>query len=165
MADINTELQTIATAVYGSEMRGAIHDAIEKVNEYGTGHSNSWHSVFGDSSSPFVGEVTIATYGSLAIIADCTIVPQVGVPYVRPSGTIVDDTGITLFRLPDGIQPIDVCDYKFYLTPNASDAYQGNQAYIKIANTDPVVKLYYGWNDVLTTDWPEYHVTGMYFCG
>jgi hypothetical protein len=32
MADITNELQTIATAVYGSEMRTAIHDAIEKVN-------------------------------------------------------------------------------------------------------------------------------------
>jgi hypothetical protein len=32
MADITNELQTIATAVYGSEMRSAIHDAIEKVN-------------------------------------------------------------------------------------------------------------------------------------
>ena len=33
MADITNELQTIATAVYGSEMRTAIHDAIEKVND------------------------------------------------------------------------------------------------------------------------------------
>lgn len=32
MANIDNELQTIATAVYGSEMRTAIHDAIEKVN-------------------------------------------------------------------------------------------------------------------------------------
>ena len=32
MADIANELQTIATSVYGSEMRTAIHDAIEKVN-------------------------------------------------------------------------------------------------------------------------------------
>lgn len=36
MADIANELQTIATAVYGSEMRSAIHDAIEKVNEDAT---------------------------------------------------------------------------------------------------------------------------------
>ena len=33
MANIDNELQTIATAVYGSEMRAAIHDAIEKVND------------------------------------------------------------------------------------------------------------------------------------
>ena len=36
MADITNELQTIATAVYGSEMRTAIHDAIEKVNNDAT---------------------------------------------------------------------------------------------------------------------------------
>lgn len=36
MADIANELQTIATAVYGSEMRSAIHDAIEKVNDDAT---------------------------------------------------------------------------------------------------------------------------------
>lgn len=33
MANIDTELQTIATAIYGRDMRGAIHDAIEKVND------------------------------------------------------------------------------------------------------------------------------------
>jgi hypothetical protein len=32
MANIDTELQTIATAIYGRDMRSAIHDAIEKVN-------------------------------------------------------------------------------------------------------------------------------------
>ena len=32
MADITSELSTIATSIYGSEMRSAIHDAIEKVN-------------------------------------------------------------------------------------------------------------------------------------
>lgn len=33
MANIADELQTIATSIYGSEMRTAIHDAIEKVND------------------------------------------------------------------------------------------------------------------------------------
>lgn len=33
MADISTELQAIMDAVYGEEVRGSIHDAIEKINE------------------------------------------------------------------------------------------------------------------------------------
>ena len=33
MANIDTELQTIATAIYGRDMRSAIHDAIDAVND------------------------------------------------------------------------------------------------------------------------------------
>ena len=33
MANIDTELQTISEAIYGRDMRSAIHDAIEKVND------------------------------------------------------------------------------------------------------------------------------------
>lgn len=33
MANINTELNVIASSVYGREMRGSIHDAIQKVND------------------------------------------------------------------------------------------------------------------------------------
>ena len=33
MADISTELQAIMTAVYGEEVRGSIHDAIELIND------------------------------------------------------------------------------------------------------------------------------------
>lgn len=40
MADITTELQTIAEAVYGSDMRQAIHDAIYKTNNE-SGNNNS----------------------------------------------------------------------------------------------------------------------------
>ncbi len=33
MADISTELQAIMDAIYGEDVRGSIHDAIEKINE------------------------------------------------------------------------------------------------------------------------------------
>lgn len=41
MADITTELQTIAEAVYGSDMRQAIHDAIYKTNNESTDNRDS----------------------------------------------------------------------------------------------------------------------------
>lgn len=37
MADIIAELQTIKNGVYGKDIRMAIHDAIQKVNEDGGG--------------------------------------------------------------------------------------------------------------------------------
>lgn len=166
MANITEELQTIATAVYGSEMRTAIHDAIEKVNEYGTGYTDSAEVTFGTAGeTPFTGYIRLAKFGGVISIAEFTLVPMFDVPYVRPEGTIIDTTGITLFTLPEGFGPGDVCDYKFYITPNASDAHNGDRPYIELKNTDPVVKLYYGWNDVLTDDWPAYHTTGTYFGG
>lgn len=33
MADISTELQAIMDAIYGEDVRGSIHDAIEKIND------------------------------------------------------------------------------------------------------------------------------------
>jgi len=35
MADISTELQAIMNAVYGEDVRGAIHDAIDLINKVG----------------------------------------------------------------------------------------------------------------------------------
>ena len=52
--NISTELNTIATATYGSEMREAIHDAIEKVNK----------SAFGDAEQTVISSTT---YNSLGI--------------------------------------------------------------------------------------------------
>lgn len=58
MANIDTELQTIATAIYGRDMRSAIHDAIETVNDESsttvsavTGLSDAIDSVEADISS------------------------------------------------------------------------------------------------------------------
>lgn len=67
MANINTELQTIATAVYGSEMRAAIHDAIEKVNgEIATLGGDVKCTVYsGSISSGALGEYTFEKTGSI----------------------------------------------------------------------------------------------------
>ena len=56
MADITTELQTIAEAVYGSDMRQAIHDAIYKTNNE-SGSNNS--SITTISSDLNAAETTI----------------------------------------------------------------------------------------------------------
>lgn len=41
MADIIAELQIIKNGIYGKDIRMAIHDAIQKVNEDGGGGSSS----------------------------------------------------------------------------------------------------------------------------
>lgn len=58
MANIDAELSTIATAIYGKDMRTAIHDAIEKVNDESSttastvaGLSDSIESVESDIST------------------------------------------------------------------------------------------------------------------
>ena len=48
MADITTELQTIAEAVYGSDMRQAIHDAIYKTNNESGDNNNAITSLSND---------------------------------------------------------------------------------------------------------------------
>lgn len=45
MASISTELTTIAESVYGSQIRGAIHDAIQKVNTELTSTTSSESSL------------------------------------------------------------------------------------------------------------------------
>lgn len=74
MANIDTELSTIATAVYGSEMRAAIHDAIEKVNDES---SNTASTVSGLSDSIKSVETDISTIedeiGTLGGDVKCTV--------------------------------------------------------------------------------------------
>ena len=48
MANIDTELQTIATAIYGKDMRSAIHDAIQKVNTESGNNNNAITSITDD---------------------------------------------------------------------------------------------------------------------
>lgn len=57
MANIADELQTIATSVYGSEMRTAIHDAIEKVNN-GTADMADDISALGQSIDGLSDDIT-----------------------------------------------------------------------------------------------------------
>lgn len=51
MASISTELTTIAEAVYGRQIRSAIHDAIEKVNTELTNTTSSESSLAGQLAS------------------------------------------------------------------------------------------------------------------
>lgn len=162
MANITDELQTIATSVYGSEMRTAIHDAIDKVNDYGTGYVDMVSIQIGEAGvSQFFGSIDITVSGDVATIRDFSLRANPDNPYVRPSGTIIDTVGLELFTLPTDFAPGDIGDTKFYLFPNG-DGYNGDIAYLKFEGTNPVVKLYYGWNDVLDSD-TEYHAQGTYF--
>lgn len=62
MASIDTELQTIEEAVYGSDMRQAIHDAIYKVNNESGDNNNAITSLSNDVDAveASVGDVETA---------------------------------------------------------------------------------------------------------
>lgn len=160
MANIDAELTTIAESIYGSEMRMAIHDAIEKVNNDITPPTIDKTTVeFGELGvSPFFGECTFETNGSVVIIK-MQIQPNVYNPHIRPSGTVVD-TGYTLFHIPAGFEPVQG-SIKTHIYPYASDAYEGTVPYIDIDGE--FIKLYYGWNDVMTDEYVDYYASGMYF--
>ena len=51
MADISTELARILSAIYGEDVRGSIHDAIEKINEVSEVVLTTGTAVTGPSSS------------------------------------------------------------------------------------------------------------------
>ena len=68
MADIIAELQTIKNGIYGKDIRMAIHDAIQKVNEDGGG---------GGGPSP-VNTSFLATYGGVDGGAEEAFIPNNG---------------------------------------------------------------------------------------
>lgn len=167
MANIDTELSTIATAVYGSEMRAAIHDAIEKVNNEGTAPSSITRRTieFGELGvTPFFGSCTFETNGSVVIFR-MTIQPNPSNPYVRPSGTVIDNTGYTLFEIPSEFRPsqtlLTAPSIETHVYPFATDAHGGDVPYVDVYNNE--LRLYYGWNDVMTEEYPSYYANGMYF--
>ena len=67
MADIIAELQIIKNGVYGKDIRMAIHDALQKVNEDG-----------GGGGVLQVNTATIATYGMVEGIATDATNPNSG---------------------------------------------------------------------------------------
>lgn len=167
MANIDTELQTIATSVYGSEMRGAIHDAIEKVNDDVDDLSPAYtlHGTFGtQGTTHFFG-----TYDIIKRFGIATINIDIGidytVPYVRPSGTIVDNTGLLLFTLPLSFNVV-VNSGKIGMYPIADDRYNNDIPYLSIALQTGEVRLFYGWDDVITENGTGYEliVNHTYIC-
>ena len=68
MADIIAELQIIKNGIYGKDIRMAIHDAIQKVNEDGGG---------GGGPSP-VNVSTLAAYGTIEGEIGAATVPNGG---------------------------------------------------------------------------------------
>ena len=91
MADITEELQTIATAVYGSEMRSAIHDAIEKVND---GSETMIESAGNISNSYVSGTYVMQKTGNIVTFQfTCTI-----------NTTFVHDQDV-IFEIPSGFAP------------------------------------------------------------
>lgn len=91
MANITEELQTIATAVYGSEMRTAIHDAIEKVNN----DSETMIESAGNISNSYVsGTYVMQKTGNIVTFQfTCTI-----------STTFVHDQDV-IFEIPSDFAP------------------------------------------------------------
>lgn len=153
MADIDTELQTIATSIYGSEMRGAIHDAIEAVNDDVNliDRAVSETGTFGtQGSTHFYGTYNLVKRAGVAML-NVDIAIDYTVPYTRPSGTIIDNTGALLFTLPTAYRlALANCSCKIGLYPVADDRYQNDMPYIKIDYSTGDVRLYYGWDDVIT---------------
>lgn len=68
MADIIAELQTIKNGIYGKDIRMAIHDALQKVNEDGGGGGGSLS----------VNVAHLAAYGTVEGIIDNATVPNGG---------------------------------------------------------------------------------------
>lgn len=153
MADINTELHTIATSIYGSEMRSAIHDAIEAVND-----DASLIDITSSTTGTFGTQGTTHFFGTYAIVKRlgvATLNIDIGidytVAYTRPSGTIIDNTGFLLFTLPD-IYKLGSADgsCKIGLFPIADDRTNNDVPYIQINYATGDVRIYYGWDDVIT---------------
>lgn len=70
MADIIAELQTIKNGIYGKDIRMAIHDALQKVNEDGGGG--------GGGGSLSVNVAHLAAYGTIEGTIDNATVPNGG---------------------------------------------------------------------------------------
>jgi len=100
MANIDTELQTIATAIYGRDMRGAIHDGIAKVNNDIDGMVSSGMTYTNDYCA---GTVGFDKVGSIVIF-------QFSINILVSFGGATK----TLFTVPDAYKPNDNTDAKMF---------------------------------------------------
>lgn len=124
MASIDAELNTIATSVYGSEMRSAIHDAIEKVNN-GSLDRHITQTVTGEVTS---GASTLylysITFHSLiphsATVANDIVTVDAVISVVNgrsgyPLGPGIEDDGVVVCTIPDEFWP--TYDFKLPVVP------------------------------------------------
>jgi len=143
MADIANELQTIATAIYGSEMRTAIHDAIEKVNNDTTSliigdYSNSGFT----PNTEYAYEIKAYYNGMLATVT-VSIQKANGRTGYDPD---VPDTGIVLATLPSDLIPSN-CAAKAMFPGYFPD--QLDVPYVSITDSDNELKIFNAYDEIL----------------
>lgn len=155
MANIDNELQTIATAVYGSEMRSAIHDAIEKVNDDIPSPTISTEIVTASTAN---NEYT--TYANFfkkggTVICEFNIVVMQGRSGYDPS---VTDNGIVLLTLPSGFIPA----HNIHATLSGSYDTILNQPRLELLANSDTVKIYDSFSEIIG-DQQTFLVTFTYF--
>lgn len=156
MANIADELQTIATSVYGSEMRTAIHDAIDKVNDDTTSLIISDYSTSGTTANTEYAYAVEAYYNGMLAIVNVHISKANGRTGYDPD---VPDTGITLCTLPADLIPSN-CNARAMLPGLFDNLF--DVPYIEVTDSDNALKLYYGFDEVLG-DQNDFIVNLVYF--
>lgn len=123
MADITSELSTIENATYGVQVRTAIHDGLQKVNNNST--DSGWVNV------DLASGVSLGSNGKFAVRKIGKIVFLEIIDVIAPSST----GAITLGTIPSGYRP----DYTWAVAigyPNASGKLYG---YINIGTNGTIV--------------------------
>ena len=157
MANIADELQTIATSVYGSEMRGAIHDAIDKVNNDTTTLVVSDYSVGGWTANTEYAYAVEAYYNGMLAVVNIRISKANGRTGYDPD--VPDTTGVTICTLPTDLIPSN-CNARAMLPGLYDNLF--DVPYVEVTDSDNALKLYYGFDEVLG-DQNEFIVNLVYF--
>lgn len=150
MANIDTELQTIATAIYGRDMRGAIHDSIAKVNN-DIGGMISKGITFTSSGGDFGGTGLIEKTGSIVTF-------QFNLHITTGFGGETK----TLFTVPAAYKPNDNANTRMFpIWPCPyDDSGQSDAPYITLEKdgSDWVFKVYH-----LDNGWvSDFYCSGVY---
>lgn len=159
MANIDTELSTIATAVYGSEMRVAIHDAIDKVNNdipAGQTIPTFAHTTQTVSGEVMSGADTLYLYSIVfhaitesssgkqintvdAVIS--TVSGRSGYP-LEPG---VEDAGVVVCDIPGGFY----CPYGFDIPVVPMGNAGTDLPHLHFNHTDQKIYFVYGFSEIL----------------
>lgn len=147
MADITNELNAIASAVYGRQVRGSIGDALKKVNAdiNVTPHAISTFSDFATAATGISIDAASAAY---TVSGRRTAVIKIGaftsdshakthiatidadhIPFINAGVTGCVDTGVGTYQPITG--NIDASDGKLYIyTPDIDTAYDSATVYL-----------------------------------